>query len=86
MVNFLGNVSVHFVFAILRPRNATEKKFYLLPMLQILVKIAMFVRLVLSQDAPNLYNIWPRGSSIAIFSRSGSSKISTSLVRTKVKV
>ena len=49
-------------------------------MFQILVKIAMFTRPVLSQEASNLYNIWPRGSSIPIFSRSGSSKISTSLM------
>ena len=37
-------------------------------MFQILVKIAMFTRPVLSQEASNLYNIWPRGSSIPIFS------------------
>ena len=41
-------------------------------MFQILVKIAMFARLVLDSEATKLSNIWPRGSSIPIFLWGGS--------------
>ena len=48
-------------------------------MFQILVKIAMFARLVLDSEATKLCNIWPRGSSIPIFLWGGSSFVTINL-------
>ena len=48
-------------------------------MFRILVKIAMFARLVLGSEATKLNNIWHRGSSIPIFLRGGFSFLTKNL-------
>ena len=53
-------------------------------MFQILVKIAMFARLVLDSEATKLFNIWPRGSSIPIFLWGGSSFVTINLSMSSV--